>query len=347
MGRGVRGDRRRAHADPRAARQRRARGVPRQSERAQPRRPRSTAGCCCRRARTKNVYSREHRRPDAEAGVGRPDVRRRAHDPGARRRPHRLPADARREPVRVERLADDRARHPRPARGRCGRGAASSSWSTRGARRPPRRPTSTSRSGPATDALFLFALVHVLFADDLVDLGDVADHVERSRRRARLARDVHARTRRAARAASTRRPIRRIARELAAAPTAAVYGRIGTCTQEFGTLASWLVDVLNVLHRQPRPARRRDVHASRRPAAATPAARRARAAACAFGRRTSRVRGLPEFFGELPVVCLAEEIETPGDGQIRALITIAGNPALSTPELGSARPRARRRSTSW
>src|SRR5258708_15350482 len=51
-----------------------------------------------------------------------------------------------------------------------------------------------------------------------------------------------------------------------------------------------------------------------------------------FGRRTSRVRGLPEFFGELPVVCLAEEMETPGEGQVRALITVAGNPARSTPD---------------
>jgi len=50
-----------------------------------------------------------------------------------------------------------------------------------------------------------------------------------------------------------------------------------------------------------------------------------------FGRWKSRVRGLPEVFGELPAVCLAEEIETPGRGQVRALITIAGNPALSTP----------------
>jgi anaerobic selenocysteine-containing dehydrogenase len=43
------------------------------------------------------------------------------------------------------------------------------------------------------------------------------------------------------------------------------------------------------------------------------------------------VRGLPEVFGELPVACLAEEIDTPGDGQVRALITVAGNPLVSTP----------------
>ena len=53
-----------------------------------------------------------------------------------------------------------------------------------------------------------------------------------------------------------------------------------------------------------------------------------------FGRWTSRVRGAPEVFGELPVACLAEEIETPGDGQVRALITIAGNPVVSTPNAG-------------
>jgi anaerobic selenocysteine-containing dehydrogenase len=50
-----------------------------------------------------------------------------------------------------------------------------------------------------------------------------------------------------------------------------------------------------------------------------------------FGRRASRVRGLPEVYGELPAACLAEEIDTPGDGRIRALVTIAGNPVLSTP----------------
>jgi anaerobic selenocysteine-containing dehydrogenase len=53
-----------------------------------------------------------------------------------------------------------------------------------------------------------------------------------------------------------------------------------------------------------------------------------------IGRWRSRVRGLPEAFGELPVACLAEEIETPGEGQVRALVTYAGNPARSTPNSG-------------
>src|SRR5206468_9344146 len=124
--------------------------------------------------------------------------------------------------------------------------------------------------------------------------------------------------------------IRRLARDLAAAPRAAVYGRIGTCTQEFGTLASWLIDVLNVLTGNldrvggamfPRAA------AGSKNTTGVPGKGRG----VRFGRWKSRVRGLPEVFGELPAVCLAEEIETPGRGQVRALITIAGNPALSTP----------------
>ena len=99
---------------------------------------------------------------------------------------------------------------------------------------------------PATDAHLLFAMVHVLFDEDLVDLGTVGDWVEGLDEVERLARDfspeavapvtgINAAT------------IRRLARDCAAAPSAAVYGRIGTCTQEFGTLASWLVDVVNVL----------------------------------------------------------------------------------------------------
>ena len=76
----------------------------------------------------------------------------------------------------------------------------------------------------------------------------------------------------------------------------------------------------------------------------TPAvdASRARRAGHYGVRRRRRVRGLPEFAGELPVSALAEEIETPGDGRIRALVTVAGNPVLSTPDGAPARPRARR-----
>jgi anaerobic selenocysteine-containing dehydrogenase len=124
-----------------------------------------------------------------------------------------------------------------------------------------------------------------------------------------------------------------MARELAGAPTAGVYGRIGTCTQEYGTLASWLVDVLNVLTGN---LDRAGGAMFTRAAAGAANARGHGPVGRGFspGRWHSRVRGLPESFGELPVACLAEEIETPGEGQVRALITIAGNPALSTPNSG-------------
>jgi anaerobic selenocysteine-containing dehydrogenase len=183
---------------------------------------------------------------------------------------------------------------------------------------------------PGTDAHFLFALVNTLFAERLVALGDLAGHVDGVEVVERLAAaftpeavspvcgiDPHT--------------IRRAARELAAAPRAAVYARIGTCTQEFGTLASWLVDVLNVLTGNlDRPGGAMFT----KPAAgsATTGGRGGVGRGVRFGRRHSRVRGVPEVYGEIPVVCLAEEIETPGEGQIRALVTVAGNPVLSNPE---------------
>ena len=121
-----------------------------------------------------------------------------------------------------------------------------------------------------------------------------------------------------------------MARELAAAEAAAVYGRIGTTTQEFGTLASWLVDVLNVLTGnldRPGGAMFPRAAAGQKNSAGAPGHGRG----VVIGRRHSRVRGLPESFGELPAAALAEEIEVPGDGQLRALITLAGNPARSAP----------------
>ncbi|MGH9273619.1 MAG: molybdopterin oxidoreductase family protein, partial [Acidimicrobiales bacterium] len=127
--------------------------------------------------------------------------------------------------------------------------------------------------------------------------------------------------------------IRRLARELAAAPSACVYGRIGTTTAEFGTIASWLVDVLNAVTGnldRPGGAMFSKAAAGASNTRGTPRVGRA----IRLHRRTSRVRGLPETMGELPAIALAEEIDTPGDGQVRALITISGNPVLSTPNSG-------------
>jgi anaerobic selenocysteine-containing dehydrogenase len=181
---------------------------------------------------------------------------------------------------------------------------------------------------PGTDALLLFALVHVLFEEDLATPHELADGVEEVRALAQpfAPEAVAAPTGIAA------AEIRRMARELAAAECAAVYGRIGTTLQEFGTLASWLVDVLNALTGNlDRPGGAMFPLAA---AGQTNADPNAPARGFLTGRWTSRVRALPEVIGELPVAALAEEIETPGEGQVRALITVSGNPCLSTPNAG-------------
>ncbi|MGI8558294.1 MAG: molybdopterin-dependent oxidoreductase [Solirubrobacteraceae bacterium] len=180
---------------------------------------------------------------------------------------------------------------------------------------------------PGTDALLLFALVFVLFDEGLAEpaAGLVSGlDVVRSLSARFPPEDV------AAACGIEAAEIRRIARELVGASSAAVYGRIGTCTQEFGSLSSWLVDVLNfVSGNLDRPG------GAMFPRAAAGAANThgepGSGRGARFGRFTSRVRGLGELFGELPVAALAEEIDTPGAGQVRALICVAGNPALSTP----------------
>lgn len=186
---------------------------------------------------------------------------------------------------------------------------------------------------PGTDALLLFALVNVLFDENLSDPGSklttLTDGIDEVRDLAEPFSPEAA----GPACGIPADEIRRMARELATAPTAAVYGRIGTCTQEFGTLASWLVDVLNVL----------TGNLDREGGAMFPLAAAGHSNASGnpgrgrgtrIGRWASRVRGLGEVFGELPVACLAEEIDTPGEGRVRSLITLAGNPVISTPNSG-------------
>src|SRR3954466_4586856 len=177
---------------------------------------------------------------------------------------------------------------------------------------------------PGTDALLLFAMVHVLFAERLVEPGRLSEFLDGLEAVGELAADFPPEAVAAA-CGIEADVIRRLVRELAGASRGCVYGRIGTTTQAFGTLTSWLVDVLNVLTGNlDRPGGAMFPQ----PAAALPAGP---PRAFATGRWQSRVRGLDEIFGELPVACLAEEIQTPGEGQVRALITMAGNPVVSTP----------------
>lgn len=179
---------------------------------------------------------------------------------------------------------------------------------------------------PGGDALLLLAMVQVLAAHARID-------------RAALARDVRgwaavevelphfAPARVAPRVGIAAAAIERLALDFAAARSAVAYSRIGVCNNAFGTLATYATDLLNIA-------------AGRLGAAggalfASPAIDVVELIRLmggdGHGRWRSRVRGLPETVGDLPAATLAEEIETPGPGQVRALITFAGNPVLSTP----------------
>ncbi|MFC8101461.1 molybdopterin oxidoreductase family protein [Streptomyces sp. NPDC057363] len=183
---------------------------------------------------------------------------------------------------------------------------------------------------PGTDALLLAAMAHVLFEEDLVDLGALTPYAEGKDEVRDAVRDFTPES--VAAACDVDADVTRaLARELAAAPTAAVYGRIGSCTVPHGTLASWLVDVLNILTGnldRPGGALFPQAATDRTPRPAGPGR------GFALGRWHSRVSGHPEAKGELPLSALAEEIDTAtGIGEpVRALLTIAANPVLSAPD---------------
>ena len=190
---------------------------------------------------------------------------------------------------------------------------------------------------PGTDALLLFALVEVILREGLADLGRLADHVSGFDDLAELAAPFTPEAV-APHTGIATAEIETMARELAAAGSAAVYGRIGTTTQEFGTLASWLVDVLNVITGNlDRPGGAMfPLAAAGQTNSTVPVRNPAQQGSSPgkgwrHGRWHSRVRGLPEVMGELPVATLADEILTPGPGQVRALVVVGGNPCLSTP----------------
>ena len=181
---------------------------------------------------------------------------------------------------------------------------------------------------PGQDALLLASMLQVIIEEGLVDTGEVSEHLE-GVAEIEAAVSPFAPERVAERCGIPQGTIRRLARELAAAPSAAVYGRIGVHTAEFGTLTSWLTDALSILTGNlDRPG------GMMFPLAAHALRGRGSGSGRGFrtGRWRSRVRDLPEVRGELPIATLADEIETQGDDQIRALLTIAGNPVLSAPE---------------
>lgn len=179
---------------------------------------------------------------------------------------------------------------------------------------------------PGTDALLLLALLHVIFNEALSRVDSLPSFVTGVEEVRALA--LRFPPERVAVATGMRAgTIRQMARDFARAERAVCYGRIGVSTQEFGGLACWLITVLNAV------TGRLDAFGGAmftKPAVEVVRGRGGLGAPT-IGRWRSRVRGLPEYAGELPVSTLAEEMETTGKGQVRALVTHAGNPVLSTP----------------
>lgn len=197
----------------------------------------------------------------------------------------------------------------------------------------PRRTETAARADrhlfirPGSDAILLLALCHVLFAEDLVRLGRLAAH-SRGLDELRAAAQPWNPERAAAATGISADELRSLARQLAHTRRAVLYGRLGVCAQEFGGLAGWLCYAVNAL------AGHLDEEGGlmfTTPAVDLLPLLAPLGFAGSFATRKSRVGGQPEFGGEWPMATLADEIETPGEGQLRGLITIASNPVLSVP----------------
>ena len=183
---------------------------------------------------------------------------------------------------------------------------------------------------PGTDGLFLAAMVNVMFAENLVSIepriASLLNGVDELRDAVAVFTPAAVQEVTGISAETTSR----LARELCGAPTAAVYGRIGVNTVEFGTTNAWLIDAINVLTGNI-DSRGGAMFTTPGTGSSTTRGAAGKGKGFAMGRGHSRVSNKPEVLGEYPVAVLAEEITTPGENQVRALITVAGNPVLSTP----------------
>lgn len=185
---------------------------------------------------------------------------------------------------------------------------------------------------PGTDALLLAAIINTIHGESLVELGSVDALVDSSELQAIF--DAVADLTPAAVApvcGVDTDVIVALARDLANADRAAIYGRIGTCHQLHATVTSWLIDIVAIITGN---LDREGGLMFARPAAfaANTEPLTGSATGITTGAYHSRVSGAPEVMNQFPLACLAEEIETPGDGQIKALVTVAANPVLSGPD---------------
>ena len=181
---------------------------------------------------------------------------------------------------------------------------------------------------PGTDVYLLLAIVQVLFEELLVAPGRLDDILDGKKDMARLVANW-----KPEKVADTvglpADAIRKLARDIAAAPRAAIYSRVGVTTSAHSTLSAWLVYVINILTGN---LDREGGVMFTKPAFDIVAIGALSGDTGSFDRYRSRVHGYPEFGGEFPVTTLADEMLTPGKGQVKAFVSHAGNPVLSCPD---------------
>jgi anaerobic selenocysteine-containing dehydrogenase len=180
---------------------------------------------------------------------------------------------------------------------------------------------------PETDLYFLLAFLHVCFRDEKVKLENLYKHIKNIEIVRELSKELTPQ-KASALTGIAQEQIERLAKEFFDAPKAVIYGRLGVCTQSYGGLNQWLINLLNILSGNfdtkggmmfPHPAielvrekKQKNI----------------------FGRWSSRVSNLKEFAGELPVSAMLPEFEVEGKGQVKAFISVCGNPVLSSPNGG-------------
>ncbi|MBF0352285.1 MAG: molybdopterin-dependent oxidoreductase, partial [SAR324 cluster bacterium] len=180
---------------------------------------------------------------------------------------------------------------------------------------------------PGSDVLLLAAMIHTLFQENLVHSGRLEIMMEGVEAIQAIV-EPFAPEKVSEFTGISADTIRQLVRDFRKAESAVLYGRMGVSTQKFGALTQWLIQVFNILTGN---LDREGGAMFTKPAVDIVDITARMGQKGHYAIRRSRVRKLPEFGGEFPVATLADEILTPGEGQIRALVTLAGNPVLSTP----------------
>ncbi len=178
---------------------------------------------------------------------------------------------------------------------------------------------------PGSDVYMLLSMLQVVFDEDLQDTGKVGNFTKGIETISGLV-SQHTPESTSSLTGINPQDLRELVRNFCKSNSASCYGRIGVSAQRYGSLTQWLITVFNIVTGNLDIAGG-SMFSTPALEVLTPASKNKKG----FADNFSRLRGLPNFTGEFPVAALAEEILTPGDGQIRALVTSAGNPVLSTP----------------